>query len=97
MRLYHKTDIKNIQSILKDGLQCKYASYIPRIYLCKYPNMDMGLGKALFEVNIPDDDPKLNQKDGEGYWEFISWEDLPVKWMTYLGEYGPNEKPEINE
>jgi len=50
--------------------------------------MDMGLGIALFAIDINDPDWR---DSGEG-WELLSLKDIPPEWVTYLGEYGPNEK-----
>lgn len=80
-----------MESILSKGLLTEYGHYKGRTYLCRYPDMDMGLGRALFAVDIPDDDPELNDK-GED-WQIISWKDIPPEWITYLGQYGPNAKP----
>ena len=61
MIYYHKTDIENVSSILEKGLIVNHdGTFKGRIYLCRYPDMDMGLGRALFQVEIPDDDPELN-------------------------------------
>lgn len=95
MIYYHKTDVQNIRSILTEGLLTKYGHYKGRVYLCRYPDMDMGLGKALFAIDIPDDDPDLYD-NGEG-WQIVSFKDIPSGWVTYLGEYGPNEKPDLKE
>jgi len=93
MRYYHKTYIKNVKSILLKGLLLEYSRY-NRIYLCRFPDMDMGLGKALFAIDIPDNDPELHD-DGEE-WEIHAYKDIPPEWINYLGNYGPNEKPNPN-
>ena len=49
--------------------------------------MDMGLGRALFAVDLDD------EEDNREEWELISVKDIPPENITYLGEYGPNEKP----
>jgi len=91
MRYYHKTDPVNVPSILKYGLLTECGNYKGRVYLCRYPEMDMGLGRALFAIDIPDDDQKLHDQ-GKG-WQILSFKDIPSEWLTYLGEYGPNESP----
>ena len=91
MRYYHKTDVKNVKSILKKGLITNHkGQFQGRIYLCRQSDMDMGLGHALFAVDIPDDHPDLND-DGEG-WQVIAYIDIPPEYITYLGEYEPNQK-----
>jgi len=98
MKTYHKTDPKNVKSILKEGLRREYSKW-GRVYLSLFPDMDMGLGHALFEIDL--DDKKVNEgkpSQGkpleEGEWQIISFEDIPTDRIKYLGEYGPNEKPE---
>ena len=89
MRYYHKTDVRNVKSILRKGLLVKYGR--GQVYLCRQPDMDMGLGRALFAIDIPNNDSDLCD-DGEGY-QILAFKNIPPKWITYLGEYGPNEKP----
>ena len=57
-------------------------------------NMNMGLGNALFAIDIPDNHPMLHD-DGEG-WEVIATVNIPKKYITYLGEYEANQYPKKN-
>jgi hypothetical protein len=98
MKLYHKSDVKNIESILQNGLQMKYSNHFKypsnpdtaagAVYLCTHPDMDMGLGHALFEVDI-DVAPTG--------WEVVLFEDVPPESIKYLGEYGANKSPMNNK
>ena len=88
--LYHKTNTRNIQSILKHGLLANKAEYSDRVYLCRQANMDMGLGHALFSVKIPSDDPRL---DNGGDWQVIIFRDIPPEQIKYLGNFKRNENP----
>lgn len=91
MKVYHKTDVKNVESILKHGLRLEFSNCFKQsggaIYLSTTPEMDMGLGEALFEVEL--DDSKLH---GTG-WQIISWENIPPERIKYLGKFGPNQIP----
>ena len=72
MKLYHRTSINSVQSILEHGLR---PNDIGIVYLS--PTQDTGFGDVLFEVETGDN--RLTAFEDCEDWEVLCWESIPAE------------------